>query len=244
MSEKGWSSEAVEAKPPKRRVPGWVWGCGAGCGLLLLVGVLGLALAINMVRKAANQDLQWERVSKVLPFEQRPAGIHVIGFPFKLEGMSMWFLTDRTRGLFAVLFSAPPGKAASETKRELFDLSGQENLQGPFGSIDKTEIEPGKVSVGGRELSCVRFNSKQDSAGSSPFSAFQASGATIAVDLSAPGSDELLALMLIQPEGAKRVSDEVLREFLAPFGIPGSQPQIAPGEAATPPDPAGNKEDR
>ena len=32
MSEAEWSSDVGElAAPPKKRIPGWVWGCGAGC---------------------------------------------------------------------------------------------------------------------------------------------------------------------------------------------------------------------
>ncbi len=246
MSEQGWSSDAVEATPPKRRVPGWVWGCGAGCALVLIVGVLALWLAFNAFSKAFDQDVQWERVSQVLPFDQRPAGVHVFAIPIKVEGITIWVMTDQSRGHLAVLFSAPPGESASETKRELFDASGHDALSGPLGNIEKSQIEPGRVVVATRELTCVRFNSTQEGGGSSggwPFTQ-QANGATIAVDLSPEHSDELLALMLIKLKDTRRVSDEELREFLAPFRIPGGEPPAPPADTTPPADPAAGKEDR
>lgn len=56
MSEGDWSSEARGIEPPKRRVPLWVWGCGGGCALFLLVAVI-LGVGSRWTREQSRAGL-------------------------------------------------------------------------------------------------------------------------------------------------------------------------------------------
>jgi len=243
MSEAEWGSEVEQlAAPPKKRIPGWVWGCGAGCLLFALVAVLALVVVFRFVSKALDQDVQWERLAEVLPVEEPPPGVHIFGMPF-LEGTSMWVMTDTARNVQAVLIQSPPGGDAGETRRELLDPEGQVRLGGPFGGYGRNEVEPGQLQVQGRTLPCLRYQAfpeadAQDTPSMGPFGA-QLEGASIVVDLAVEGSDELLVLILTKMRTSQRVTDQEITDFLAPFQLPGGVAPPAAPPAVPPPDESG-----
>jgi hypothetical protein len=241
MTDAEWSSDAGElATPPKKRIPGWLWGCGAGCLLFTIVAVLALVVVGRFASKMFDQDAQWEQIATVLPVSERPPGITVFGMPVKLEGTSMWFLTDTSRAMQGVLFHSPPSADAGKTRSELLDPS-QEVSVGGFGRNDP---QAGQVEVQGRVLPCLRYKSMSGEAGKGPFGGLQRAmqGSSLVVDLAAEGSDELLALILTKSGTSQPVTDQELREFLAPFHIPGGTPDpVTP--SPTPPA-QGGEEDR
>jgi len=227
MSAAEWGSEIGElAQPPKKRIPGWVWGCGAGCLLFTLVAVLALVVAFRFFAKAVDQEAQWEKIQVVLPFDQRPPGVSVFAFPIKLEGTSMWFLNDMSRSMQGVLFHSPPSSDASRTRSELLDPAQEVSLGG-FGRIDP---QAGEVEVQGRRLPCLRYRQTAGAGDGGFLGGFQSAlqGSSLVVDLAPEGSEELLALILTKGGTNQPVSDAELRAFLEPFHIPGGTPAPAP----------------
>jgi len=236
MSEAEWSSEVGElAAPPKRRIPGWVWGCGAGCALALVVAVLALVVVFRVIAKATDQDKQWERLSEVLPLETPPPGVSIVGLP-RFKSTSIWFLEDTAHKRQMVVMQAPPGPKASETRKALLEDSGDVQFGGPFGGFGRNEVETGSIRVQGRDLPCLRYQSFPKDSGKGPpgFLGKSLEGASIVVDLAPEDSDELLMLIFTKMSTHERVGDEELRSVLAPFRIPGGVDPPAPA----PPEPA------
>jgi hypothetical protein len=239
MSAAEWSGEMSElAKPPKKRVPTWVWGCGGGCLLMVVVALLLAAYGFKLVKGAADQDAQWARLGKHLPVDARPPGVMIFGVPFRLQGMSIWSLQDATNKQQAIVFQAPPGPKARESKAELFDATKEVSFMG-FG---RHGVEVGEVEVQGRRLHCVRYTSMDEDREPGPMDSIlkEMQGASIAVDLAPEGSDELLALILTRQGNEARIEDAALAQFLAPFRIPGG---TAPTPAETPAQPPAEQPD-
>lgn len=233
MSDAEWSSEVGElATPPKKRIPGWVWGCGAGCLLFLLLTVGVLAVGFTFVRKAVDQDAQWERLGAYLPVAERPPGVSIFGMPIRIEGMAMWVLMDEAHHRQGLFLQAPAGKDATQTRQELLASDQDKQLGGLFGGYGRNEVEKGTIEVQGRSLECLRYQSfpKEDSSESSSLSAVgaQFEGASMVVDLAPEGSGEVLLLILTKVRTSERVSDDELRAFLAPFQVPGGVRPPAP----------------
>lgn len=232
-----WTGEVSElAKPPKKRVPVWIWACGGGCLLAFVVALLLAALSFNFFKKAMDQDAQWERLGQYLPVETRPPGIQIVGIPFKLEGMSMWILTDHGRKLQATVLSAEPGADAAKTRDELFDATKEISFMG----LGRHDPELGEIEVQGRRLKTLRYTSRSSESEAGPLESFlkEMQGASVAVDLAPEGSEALLALILTRQGTNERIEDAQVAEFLAPFRIPGSNlpPPPEPPAQPTPPD--------
>jgi hypothetical protein len=237
MSAAEWTGETSElAKPPKKRVPTWIWACGGGCALVVVVGVLLAAVAFRFFSKAMNQDVQWEALSHHLPFDARPPNTHIFGMPVKVEGMSMWLLTDLTNKQQGTVLAAEPGPKASETRNELFDATKEVSFMG----LGRHDPQPGEIEIQGRRLHCLRYTSLSSDSKGGSWGKFmqQMQGASVVIDLSPEGSQELLAFILTRQGSSERIDDAAVIAFLAPFRIPGSNaPAIAPpAQPSTPPD--------
>lgn len=75
MSERPLQDVLSDA-PPRRGVPGWIWGCGGGC-LLLMVLVVGFTVfTFNQLQKAMGPDAAWPVIQSVMPYEEpHPEGL-------------------------------------------------------------------------------------------------------------------------------------------------------------------------
>lgn len=221
MSEGDWSSEGRTLASPKRKVPLWVWGCGGGCALFLLVAVVLGVFGFRFVRKAVDPELNWAAIDEVLPVAERPEGYTVFGFPMRLDGVRMWFLEAADSSHQVVLMHAEPGEAASDARGEMLRSGGQ-------------GFESSALTVQGRELTVLRYDT--GAAAQSAKGPMQemmkefAVGAHANVDLTPPGSDELLLLMYIERGKDARVDDEELVEILSHFRLPAAlaAPETAP----------------
>lgn len=238
MSAAEWTGETSElAKPPKKKVPFWVWGCGAGCLLVMVVVLLLAAFAFKLVKSATDQKAQWASLSQHLPAETPPPGVIIIGVPIKLQGMSIWSLQDPANKQQAIVFQAPAGTNARESKAELFDATGDQSFLG----VGRHGVEAGEVEVQGRRLQCVRYTSLSSDREPGPLEAVmkEMQGASIVVDLAPEGSDELLALILTRQGSEARIEAADLTLFLAPFRIPGGR--IPDAQVLPPAEPAPEK---
>jgi hypothetical protein len=235
MSEGDWSSEGAALAQPKRRVPLWVWGCGGGCALFLLVMVVLGFFGFRFVRKAMDQDLNWAAIEEVLPVVERPANYMVVGFPMRFDGVRMWFLESADNSHQVVLMHAEPGEDAEATRGELFH-SGAPGTQ------------RGVLAVQGRTLAVLRFDSQGATGGKGgPLEDLMmrfAEGAMANVDLTSPDSADLLILMYNERGSGAQVDDDELIEFLSHFRIPAAQPSPETSvEPATDAPPDGGDDD-
>jgi hypothetical protein len=233
MSAAEWTGETSElAKPPKKRVPTWIWACGGGCALVAVVGVLIAAFAFRFIKKAIDPDLQWAALSQHLQFEPPHPNLHIFGMPVKLEGMSMWMLTDTAGKQQATVLAAEASPKATETRNELFDATKEVSFMG----LGRHDPEPGELEIQGRRLHCLRYTSLASDRKGGAMGKFmeQMQGASIVVDLAPEGSQELLAFILTRQGSSERIDDAAVVAFLAPFRIPGSNaPPIAPPAQTT-----------
>jgi hypothetical protein len=180
--------------------------------------------------------VQWEALSHHLPFEAPPPNLRIFGMPVQLEGMSMWMLTDMANKQQATVLAAEPGPKATETRNELLDATKEVSFMG----IGRHDPQPGEIEIQGRRLHCLRYTSLSNDRKSGPLAKFmqQMQGASVVIDLSPEGSQELLAFILTRQGSSERIDDAAVTAFLAPFRIPGSNapPLAAPPEPTTPPD--------
>lgn len=196
-----WGEESAP-RPPKKRIPSWVWwGCGGGCLLMTLIVIAVVVFAGRLIRESIDPEKQWPRLAEVLAFDSRPEGIE-IQFGLGL-GADQFHLVDETKGLRATLIEYP----SSASKDQFMDP----NFELPMGIGRVLEPENGQLVVQGREVRCLRFaRVKPEPA--------EAGGAGIRVDLS--GDREKPRTLELRRLGrGERIEDAEVEAFLAPFDV-------------------------
>jgi len=63
-----WDVELEDAKPPKSGVPIWVWGCGGGCLLFLVIALVGTFWFAGKMVKMFGPEAAWPVVAEVMPY--------------------------------------------------------------------------------------------------------------------------------------------------------------------------------
>jgi hypothetical protein len=225
MTEPNWSTE-TGSEAPKKRVPTWVWFGGGCCLLALVLTVVGVTFGVvklkQYAKEAQDPEMQWPKLQKVLPFDERPAHLELkvgVNMTFFGQGLQMFFIEDREHGLFGQLFSAH-GETAKELRRSLLD----ESFAGGFmGKGSRQGMQVDSLEIQGAEHRVMRF--VQEHGGQSG----EISGPTAQIELSAPGEDHLLVLQLLRtntrpagvdaPAPGAEIEDAEIQAFLEPFHV-------------------------
>src|SRR5262249_40196208 len=119
MADTTWSSEEPTA-PKKKSIPTWVWFCGGGCLLAVLVAIVGIALAIPMVARMKDPKVQWERLAHILPYDEQPPELTpTMGFGFGLGASMEQVQLQDSRG-FMITVQSQSGTKASEGRQKMF----------------------------------------------------------------------------------------------------------------------------
>jgi hypothetical protein len=234
MSEGDWSSEGRGLEPPKRSVPLWVWGCGGGCALVLLVGVILSVFGFRMLRKMGDPELNWAAIGAVLPVVERPEDYVVWGMPVKFDGVQIWMLQSDSRQV--MLFHGAGGDGTEDTRRELFGSTAS----------SRADAEPGTLHVQGRELRLLRHRVVPGGSGNGGFTESlmkSFDGASATVELSLPEGPDFLAMTYTRPRTDERVEDEELIEFLSHFRLPGGTSALPPASETPTESAAGEERD-
>jgi len=241
-----WSTEAADAAPRKRRLPGWLLGCGIGCGLMLVLGVLLSFLVYRGMARMMDPERQWAALEEAIPVAERPPGATLVGLPwwmkFSVQGYRAgWSLTaaDEASTATILLLEANP---ENPVWKAMFEIEGQAGQVEFFGSVGFHDPELGSLATQGRDLRVLRYRTMpldgQAAAeepardeGSGEESVFHKIRAGIEASLRAsaarvdltpePPGDGFLVLEYRKPGSLERVSDEELADFLEIFDLVG-----------------------
>lgn len=211
MSDRSWG-EADSAPPPKKKgIPTWLWFCGGGCLLAVIIGIAGMTWLVSRFSGSTDPEKQWPKVAKILPYDERPAELD-LKFGFDL-GMEMYFFED-SRGFAAVLIHM--SMASDKERRQLMD---PESEQGFMGKRRNARLS--KLNVQGREIEVLRFEhlgggpSGESSSGAPTVD----SGPSAFVDLTREEDSGFLILQLVRKHSSEEIENEDIVRFLKPFHV-------------------------
>jgi hypothetical protein len=237
MSDVDWGSEGKELPKPKKRVPLWVWICGGGCLLAVIVAVSIAIFAASKFSHMMNQDEQWAKLAKVLPFDEKPQGARIVGtgeFAGMAPGIEdMWQIQSLDMKYQANIMRFSAATAAEQRKNLATGELGSDAQQriGPFGLF---ELQHGSVDVQGRELPWVRCQTFEKTADESADTEEKESGEKpgiaeamkmafkqriMMVDITPEGAPGALVLQYIELGKGGPVETSDVVEFLTPFQI-------------------------
>ncbi len=210
MSDNQWGED--DQQPVKKKgMPTWLKiGCG-GCGVLLLVVILGVGFVFTKSKDAANPDVQWPALAEVIAFDERPAGYTII--------RPLWFQEQYTLRNTStgdqLQISQFSGGQGTSTREELFG-GDEPKIPKNLLVFKFVDFEKGTVPVQGRELPLFRFRMEPGSmmpkGDENPF------GPACWIDLTKPGGEFTYA-QLIFPKQDGPISDGQIQQILAPFHV-------------------------
>ena len=212
--------EALSVKPPKKRaVPSWLWFCGGGCLLAILLVIVGGIFVFSKIEGATDGEVQWPLLNEVLPFDERPqnlemmVGLHILNYDqFQLiETNHAWQFT-------VVTIEGDDGEKA---RQELFYDEEVHFPDSVGGQIDFEGLDRGELLTQGRELTVLRVDMKiagllKRIIPEEGLAA--ASGSMVFMDFTRPDGEFVYGQ--VQTSGdSERPTDEQLRELLSSFDL-------------------------
>jgi hypothetical protein len=232
MSEASWGTDHMEPQKPPRRVPVWVWACGSGCLLAIVaLAVLGF-FAVRVFKETTDPETQWARLAEVLPVDEPPPPLHIVGFP-TMRGVRVWMLTTADQRMQGMLQHVT--EDVEKMRRSLLEGEGGEQDVPIFGKIGMFAAERGTARVQGRELPYLRFHTfppgsepepepdraeeREGRPGILEEMRRAVHGTSMHVDLHPESTDHGLFLLLTKARSREPVSEEELRQFLEPFHV-------------------------
>jgi len=216
-TELEWGEE--EALPRKKRgcfLPTWLWGCGGGCVLALILSIGGGIYCVGQVKNMLDPAVQWPRLQKVLPYEEQPAHLQMIS-GMQMFGMENYVLMDFEIGMTATIyyFDNVDSDDAEEARRAFFD---PEIDVGFMGMGEREDEKLGTIRIGSRDRQVMRFIQKNISFGTEELQK-QNAGPSAAVDITAEEDPGLLLVVFMQPGGEFDIPDDDILDFFADFHV-------------------------
>lgn len=215
MSETNWGESGAPA--PKKRIPTWLWFCGGGCLLALVLAIAGGAFLFmkgkEMIEEGTNAELQWKRLEEVLPYDHRPE-MATLRFGGRMLGQEgYWF--DDSDGYMVILMVI----SENDPKKRERALDPNE-AGGAFGRGQRRNMQPVTLHVQGRDLKGLRFEQMGDDEERAPDGAPRAGkGPAMLLDVTPQSSSRFLLLEFIRLNDTQQVKDEDVLRFLAPFHV-------------------------
>jgi len=216
MAETTWTEEQT-AGPKKKSIPTWVWFCGGGCLLAVLLAVVAAGFGFQFIKKATDPKVQWERLALILPHDEPTPPEMELGFGNQI-GIEQYLIND-SRG-FQLQIQNHPGKDGTQARKQMFETDKPEFPQNMV--VMKFDApEAGSIEVQGRTLKL--FRTRMQFSGmlgkAMPAEAKEAMGGIAFVDLTPEGRAGMLMLQITKVKGTEPVSDEEIRMLLKPFHI-------------------------
>jgi hypothetical protein len=214
-TELEWGEEEGSLK--KKRgclLPTWLWACGGGC-LLMMITVIGcLIWGVGQVQKVMDPEVQWPRLQKILPFDERPEYTQMIT-GVQMFGMENYTLMDFERGLQIAVYYFDDGEStdAADSRWAFFD---PERKTPSSSMIGRGNEELGVIRIGSRDRTVMRFTQENFSFGNEEL-AKQTSGPSISVDITPEDSPGFLFVVFMEPGGEFAIPDEYVLSFFENF---------------------------
>lgn len=210
-----WANEP-EVPKKKKGLPGWLWFCGGGCLIVVVLAAIGAIFAVKQFEGFTDQTVQWEKLSASVEIDVPPEGWSFHKMP--MVPFDQFIFTGAGGSTFTLMIMEPPGAAEME---EIFS----EDFDGGavMGLQEVKDIEHGSILVQGRELRVVHFIQKVVMQGESD-------GAYI--DITPEDSEDFWLLVAATPAKLDAITDDYIRDFLLPFHIgPDHVTQVAAPDA-------------
>ena len=217
MVETTWTEEQATG-PKKRSIPTWLWFCGGGCLLAVLLGVVAIGIGFRMLNEARDVEKQWPRLTQILPCDDpRPPpemqfviGTHVAGDQYQ-------FLDSRG---FQVQFQNHTGTDGTKARKDMFAADNPKFPQN-LVVMKFEDIQPGTVEVQGRTLRLLRMRMELPKALNKmiPEEGRQGISSMAFVDLTPEGREGMLLVQFQRMKGTEPVADDEIREILKPFHV-------------------------
>lgn len=211
MSEANWGPGELPPAP-KKRVPTWLWFCGGGCLLALILGIIAVVWVMAYAKDATNPEKQWPKVAEILPFDQRPGEMEL---KFGSQIGAEVYAFDDSRGFVVVLmrFGAKDAKEVDEK------LMNPDEEGGFMGAGARRNLKASTVRVQGRELKVLRFDQMKEGADSGDSTRPKTGeGPTAMVQLSEV-SGAPMVMQITRLVGTGIVTDEEIIDILKPFHV-------------------------
>lgn len=223
MSEANWVESDAAIPPPKKKLPTWLWFCGGGCllGVILLIAVV--AWGASKIKEATNPEKQWAELATVLPYDQRPPDLEIeFGVKRSLFApIEHLFIMKDSNGFMIILMHFGEGEAAG-VRNQLLNPKFDGSFMGIGG---RKNLVAGTLNVQGREIPVLRFSQQARSKGDEEHSIIGSGrntgrGAAAIIDLTPVDDPKPLVLQMMRvTEDESPVSDDDIRAFLKNFHV-------------------------
>jgi hypothetical protein len=215
MAETAWTEEGSTA-PPKKRVPTWLWFCGGGCLLAMLLGVVALGLGYRFFKKATDPEAQKASLAKILPYDEWPSQMTPV---FAMQLVGEQYTIQDSRG-FQEQIQLHRGKEGTDGRKQMFD-SANPQFPKDLGVMEFQDLTPGTVDVQGRDLHLLRMRLRFTGIAAKflPKEAQDQMGSMAFVDLTPDDLDGMLLLQITRTRGDAPITDDDIRDILKPFHI-------------------------
>jgi hypothetical protein len=210
MSERNWGEADSTPTPKKKGIPTWLWFCGGGCLLALVLAIVAGYFLVSKVAESANPEKQWPKVAELLPFDERPPELTLLfGINF---GMGVYTFTD-SRGYMAVLMHMPMGGAKDREK-----LMNPDSDMGFMGK--RKDARASKLKVQGRELDVLHFQHMGGGSGGAEAGQPKIDkGPAVMIDLTKSDQSGFLIFQLVRVHSDEPIGDDEIISFLKPFHV-------------------------
>jgi hypothetical protein len=207
--------EWLDEEPRSRGgLPGWAKFCGCGCLLVIALFVTLAFVVGRQVSRGLDEEFQWQALESALPYDARPASITPV---FGWEWATPFILLNDERGYMWIVRSQK-----DDGSLFLEEIFGQaDGARDPILNFEHVgEDELGTVEVQGRELRVRRILQSSVPVLEALGGEGKGSGGqSILVDLTPEGSQGMLVVLIVAVDSEEPISDEQLRELLAPFRV-------------------------
>jgi hypothetical protein len=205
MTEADWGSEGAGPKP--KRIPTWLWFCGGGCLIAIVLAVVAAVFAFQELKSLGDAEKQLPVLSEKVAHDPLPPEMH---FEMRMPVLD-WFVFSDERGYGWIIYAPGPAQAA-EMRRMLLDPGFTGSF---FGQGGRKEPREAVVRVQGRDVRGVRCI--QLGGGSQPGA--DHAGPSIVLDVTPEGQSGLVAVQLVRVSGEDEIGDDDVRELLRPFHV-------------------------
>ena len=215
MNESAWS-DSETGRPAKKSIPTWVWFCGGGCLLAVLVGLVAVGFGFQFVKRATDPELQKQNLAKILPFDEWPKEMEP-KFGMQFVGEQYQFLDSRGYQEQIQLHRGPDG---TKGRQQLFNTDHPEFPQNMV-VMKFEELAPGTVVVQGRELPLLRMRMEFAGflKGMMPDEVKSQLRDMAFIDLTPETLDGMMLMQVTRTKGGGPISDDEIRAILKPFHV-------------------------